>query len=300
MKKKIGFIGLGVMGLPMCRNLLKAGYPVVAYDIRDEITKAIAKDGAEVGTSASDVAGKVDVMITVLPDGPDVKDVVLGPKGLLEGARPGSILIDMSSISPTVSKEVAEAAKAKGVRMLDAPVIGGEPGAISGALSIMVGGSKSDFDECLDMLKVMGKSVVRVGDIGAGNTTKLCNQIIVAANIAAVGEAFTLISKAGLDPEVVFDAIRGGLAGSSVMDAKVPLITKRNFKPGFRISLHSKDLANALSAGRDLQVPLPLTSLMQQILEALKVDGKGDLDHSAIATFFEGLAGVTIEPPCKK
>lgn len=300
MKKKIGFIGLGVMGLPMCRNLLKAGYPVVAYDIRDEITKAIAKDGAEVGTSASDVAGKVDVMITVLPDGPDVKDVVLGPKGLLEGARPGSILIDMSSISPTVSKEVAEAAKAKGVRMLDAPVSGGEPGAISGALSIMVGGSKSDFDECSDMLKVMGKSVVRVGDIGAGNTTKLCNQIIVAANIAAVGEAFTLISKAGLDPEVVFDAIRGGLAGSSVMDAKVPLITKRNFQPGFRISLHSKDLANALSAGRDLQVPLPLTSLMQQILEALKVDGKGDLDHSAIATFFEGLAGVTIEPPCKK
>ena len=187
MKKKIGFIGLGVMGLPMCRNLLKAGYPVVAYDIRDEITKAIAKDGAEVGTSASDVAGKVDVIITVLPDGPDVKDVVLGPKGLLEGARPGSILIDMSSISPTVSKEVAEAAKAKGVRMLDAPVSGGEPGAISGLCRSWLAAA-SQTSMSVWTCSRYGQVGSPVGDIGAGNTTKLCNQIIVAANIAAVGK----------------------------------------------------------------------------------------------------------------
>ncbi len=294
MKRKVGFIGLGVMGLPMCRNLLKADYSVVVYDIKESILKTAAREGMEIGTSASDVASKTDVVITMLPDGPDVKDVVLGLDGVLKGAKPGSLLIDMSSISPTVSKEVAEAAKAAGVRMLDAPVSGGQPGAVAGTLSIMVGGSEADFDECKDLLKTMGESVIRVGDVGAGNTAKLCNQIIVAANIAAVGEAFVLVSKAGLDPEVVFKAIKMGLAGSNVMNAKVPLLLERSFEPGFRISLHSKDLANALSAGRDLHVPLPVTSLIQQVLEALKVDGKGDLDHAAIATFFEGLAGVEI------
>lgn len=294
MKRKVGFIGLGVMGLPMCRNLLKADYSVVVYDISESILQTAARESMEIGTSASDVASKTDIVITMLPDGPDVKSAVLGPEGVLRGAKPGSFLIDMSSISPTVSKEVAEAANAAGVRMLDAPVSGGQPGAVAGSLSIMVGGSKADFDECEDLLKTMGESVIRVGDVGAGNTAKLCNQIIVAANIAAVGEAFVLASKAGLDPEVVFKAIGNGLAGSNVMNAKVPLLLERNFEPGFRISLHSKDLANALSVGRDLQVPLPVTSLMQQILEALKMDGKGDLDHAAIGTFFEDLAGVEI------
>lgn len=294
-KKKIGFIGLGVMGLPMARNLLKAGYEVTAYDVRKEAMDAIAKDGAALGTSPADVASKSEVIITMLPNSPHVKSAVLGENGVIEGAKPGSILIDMSSIAPGASKEIAQALKAKGIRMLDAPVSGGEPGAIAGTLAIMVGGAQEDFDECLDILKVMGKSVTRVGEIGAGNTTKLVNQIIVALNIAAVGEAFVLGTKAGVDPEAIFEAIKGGLAGSNVMNAKVPLLLDRKFDPGFRIDLHIKDLANVLETGREVGVPLPFTSLVMEVLQALKVQGKGGWDHGAIATFFEGLAGVEVK-----
>jgi 2-hydroxy-3-oxopropionate reductase len=295
LKKKIGFIGLGVMGLPMCRNLLRAGYPVVAYELRQNVLDEIVKDGAETAASCADVASRSDVIITMLPDSPDVRKAVMGPGGVLEGARPGSIIIDMSSIAPATSKEVAEAAKARGVRMLEAPVSGGQPGAVAGTLSIMVGGDEADFQECLDILKTMGKSVVRVGDIGAGNTTKVCNQIIVALNIAAVGEAFALGTKAGVDPEAIYQAIRGGLAGSNVMDAKVPLLLERKFAPGFRINLHIKDLANALATGKDVGVPLPFTGLVMQVFQALRAEGKGDLDHGAVATFFEKLAGVEVK-----
>jgi 2-hydroxy-3-oxopropionate reductase len=292
--KQLGFIGLGVMGLPMCRNLLKAEHPVVAYEIRREILAEAVKDGATPASSPKDVASQADVTITMLPDSPQVKEVMLGPGGVLEGARPGSLVIDMSSIAPAAAKEVGAALAAKGVRFLEAPVSGGQPGAIAGTLSIMVGGAPADFEEAEPLLRLLGKSVVRVGEVGAGNTTKLANQIIVALNIAAVGEAFTLATKAGVDPEVVFEAIRGGLAGSHVMDAKVPLLLSGKFEPGFRINLHVKDLNNALETGKQLKVPLPFTALVFQILESLQVAGKGDLDHGALSTFFEQLAGVEV------
>ena len=292
--KKVGFIGLGVMGLPMCRNLMKAGYSVVAFDCRPEALDKIVGEGAQRGASAKDVASRTEVIITMLPDSPQVREVILGPSGVLEGARPGSIIVDMSSIAPGTSKEVAQEARKRGVRMLDAPVSGGQPGAVAGTLSIMVGGDEDDFNECYDLLKVMGSSVVRVGEIGAGNTVKLCNQIIVALNIAALGEAFVLGTKAGVDPNVIFAAIRGGLAGSAVMNAKVPLVVERKFDPGFRIDLHIKVLANALETAKALDVPLLFTALVAQVLQALRVQGKGGLDHGAIMTFFEDMAGVEI------
>jgi 2-hydroxy-3-oxopropionate reductase len=216
--------------------------------------------------------------------------VVLGPNGVLEGARPGMILVDMSSIAPLAAKEVAAKLAEKGVEMLDAPVSGGEPKAIEGSLSIMVGGKKEVFDSCSEMLSKMGSSVVLCGEIGAGNTTKLANQIVVALNIAAMSEALVLGAKAGVDPEVIYKAIRGGLAGSTVLDAKAPMVLKGNFKPGFRIELHIKDLANAIETGHEIGVPLPLTSQVMEIMQALKVDGKAGNDHGGIIQFYEKLA----------
>jgi len=295
MKQKIGFIGLGVMGKPMARNLLKAGYPLVVYDIRPEPVEELVKAGADRASSPKEVAEKSEVIITMLPDSPDVEEVILGEKGVLEGAKRGSIIIDMSSIAPLVSQRIARQVEEKGVEMLDAPVSGGEPGAVQGTLAIMVGGKEEVFNQCLDILKVMGKSVIRVGDIGAGGFAKLANQIIVAVNIEALSEALVLGMKAGLDPEVLYQAIRGGLAGSNVMDAKAPTMIQRNFKPGFRLKLHQKDLKNALETARDLQVPLPVTSLVQQMIGALVVDGKGDLDHSVILNFIEGMAKTEVK-----
>jgi len=213
----------------------------------------------------------------------------------MEGVKSGSLVIDMSSINPLVSQAIAKDLKEKGVEMLDAPVSGGEPGAIQGTLAIMVGGDERIFNECLEIFKPMGKTIVHVGKIGSGGFTKLANQIIVALNIAAVGEALTLGVKAGLDPQTIHQAIRGGLAGSTVLDAKAPMIIGRNFKPGFKIKLHQKDLNNALSTGKDLGVPLPLTSFVQQILVSLIAEGRGEDDHSAIATFFEKMAKVEIK-----
>lgn len=292
--QKLGFIGLGVMGLPMCRNLRKAGYEVTAYARRPEVLAEVAKDGVLPAGSPKEVAARSEAVLTMLPDSPEVRAVVLGPDGVLEGARPGSILIDLSSIAPAAAKEVAAALKAKGVRMLEAPVSGGQPGAIAGTLSIMVGGDPADFAECLPVLQAMGKSVVRVGELGAGNTAKLANQIIVALNLAALGEAFVLATKAGVDPEVVYQAIRGGLAGSHAMDAKLPLLLEGRFDPGFRIDLHVKDLNNALATGRELKAPLPFTALVREVLQTLQVKGLGNRDHGALATFFEDLAGVKV------
>jgi 2-hydroxy-3-oxopropionate reductase len=292
----IGFVGLGIMGAPMCRNLLKAGHSLVVYDIVPALVDGVVESGASRGASARDVAEKSEIVFTMLPDGPEVEQAVLDPGGVLEGARTGSAIVDMSSISPLVAQKVGAACEAKGVRFLDAPVSGGEPKAIDGTLSIMVGGDEAVFNELAPVLQTMGASVTLTGPVGAGNVTKLANQIIVACNIAAMSEALVLATRAGLDPNVVFNAIKGGLAGSTVLNAKAPMVIGRNFKPGFRIRLHEKDLRNALLAAESMKVGLPLTSIVQQMLIALMNQGKGDLDHSAIATFIESMAGVEIKP----
>ena len=280
------------MGKPMAKNLLKAGYELVVFDINQEAVAEVVAAGAVKAENAKEVAAKSEAVITMLPNSPHVKTAVLGENGVLAGAKPGLILIDMSSIAPLAAQEVAAAVAKQGVEMLDAPVSGGEPKAIDGSLSIMVGGKQEIFDRCVELLSKMGKSVVRCGDIGAGNTTKLANQIIVALNIAALSEALVLATKAGVDPELVFNAIRGGLAGSTVMEAKAPMILAGNFKPGFKIDLHIKDLANAIETGHEVGVPLPLTSSVMEILQALKVDGKGQNDHSGIAMYYEKMAKI--------
>jgi 2-hydroxy-3-oxopropionate reductase len=292
--KKIGFIGLGIMGKPMARNLLKAGYSLTVYDINENAVKELVKDGAEEGRSSADVASKCEVIITMLPNSPDVKLAVLGPSGVIDGVKPDSILIDMSSIAPLTSREVAEKLHEREVLMLDAPVSGGEPKAIEGTLAIMVGGPEVAFNKIRDILEVMGGSVKLVGDIGSGNITKLANQIIVALNIAAIGEAMVLATKAGVDPEKVFQAIRGGLAGSTALDAKMPLILDGNFKPGFRIELHIKDLLNALDTARELHVPDILTSRVLQIMQKLQADGKGKDDHGGLIQYYEQSAKVEV------
>ncbi len=292
--KKVGFLGLGIMGKPMALNLIKAGYELTVYDVVSERMEDVLKAGARRGSSGKDVAARSEVVITMLPNSPHVREAALGPGGVLEGARPGTILVDMSSIAPLASKEIAAQAQAKGVAMLDAPVSGGEPKAVAGTLAIMVGGPQETFDQVKDILAAMGSSVTWVGEIGSGNVTKLANQIIVALNIAAMSEAMVLATKAGVDPEKVFQAIRGGLAGSAVLDAKVPLALKGNFKPGFRIELHIKDIANALDTAHELGVPVPLSSAVMEIMQALKTDGKAANDHGGIIQFYEQLAKVQV------
>jgi 2-hydroxy-3-oxopropionate reductase len=291
----IGFIGLGIMGRPMAKNLLKAGHQLIVHDVVRGSVDEVVANGAARGASSSDVASKSEIVITMLPDGPDVEAAVLGPGGVLEGARKGCILVDMSSISPMVSPKIGAACAAKGVEFLDAPVSGGEPKAIDGTLAIMVGGEAGAFEKVKPILEKMGSSVLLTGPVGAGNVTKLANQIMVACNIAAMGEALVLATRAGLDPEVVFNAVKGGLAGSTVLNAKAPMVIGRNFKPGFRIRLHQKDLRNALLAGESMKVPLPLTAIVQQMLITLMNEGKGDLDHSAIVNYIEQGAGIDVK-----
>jgi 2-hydroxy-3-oxopropionate reductase len=285
------------MGKPMSRNLMKAGYSLVVYDIFPGPVAELKDAGAATGASCAATAAAADIVITMLPDGPEVETAVLGPGGVLEGAKAGTVVVDMSSISPMVSQKVAAACAAKGVEFLDAPVSGGEPKAIDGTLAIMVGGKPEVFERVQPVLAKMGASVTLTGAVGAGNVTKLANQIMVACNIAAMGEALVLATKAGLDPEVVFNAVKGGLAGSTVLNAKAPMVIGRNFRPGFRINLHEKDLRNALQAAEAMKVSLPFTSLAQQMLIALMNDGKGNLDHSAIVTFIEHMAGVEVKKP---
>ncbi len=291
---KVGFVGLGIMGKPMARNLLKAGHALVVHDLVTSAVDELVAAGAARGASAADVAARSEITITMLPDGPEVEAVVLGPGGILEGAQPGSIVVDMSSISPIVAQRVGAACAAKGLGFLDAPVSGGEPKAIDGSLAIMVGGEQAVFDQVLPLFDALGSSTL-TGAVGAGNVTKLANQIMVAVNIAGMSEALALATKSGLDPEVVFNAVKGGLAGSAVLNAKAPMVIGRNFKPGFRIRLHQKDLRNALLAAEALKVSLPFTSLAQQVLMSLMNNGRGDLDHSAIATFIEDMAQVEIK-----
>jgi 2-hydroxy-3-oxopropionate reductase len=292
---KIGFIGLGIMGKPMSKNLLKAGHELVVCDVNRAAVEEVVASGAKTAATPKQIASQVELVITMLPNSPEVKQVVLGPGGLIESARTGLIVADMSSIAPLVSREVAAALAEKGVEMLDAPVSGGQPKAIDGTLSVMVGGKQEIFDRCLPIFKAMAASVVRVGDIGAGNVAKLANQVVVALNIAAVSEALVLAAKAGVEPELVFQAIRGGLAGSTVMEAKAPLMLDRKFNPGFRINLHIKDLNNALESGHQFGAPLPLTAAVMEILQALKIDDMGDCDHGALVRHFEKQAKIELK-----
>jgi 2-hydroxy-3-oxopropionate reductase len=292
--KQIGFIGLGIMGRPMALNLLKAGYKLKVCDLNPEPVAEAVKAGATEAASPKEAASGCDLIITMVPNSPEVKQVMLGPGGALEGAAPGAIYVDMSSIAPLAAQEVSAACAQKGVIMLDAPVSGGEPKAIDGSLAVMVGGPQDAFDKVKEVLGVMGGSVTRVGDIGSGNTTKLANQIMVALHIAAMSEAMVLATKAGVDPEAVYNAIRGGLAGSTVLDAKMPNVLKGNFQPGFRIELHIKDLMNALDTAHALGVPIPLSANVMETMQALKVDGKQGDDHGGLIQFYEKLAQVEV------
>ncbi|MGQ3905070.1 2-hydroxy-3-oxopropionate reductase [Mixta calida] len=294
MTMKVGFIGLGIMGKPMSKNLLKAGYTLVVRDSNSQNEAELVELGATAAKTPKEVAEQCDVIITMLPNSPHVKEVALGENGIIDGAKAGAVLIDMSSIAPLASREIHQALAEKGIKMLDAPVSGGEPKAIDGTLSVMVGGDKPVFDAHYDLMKAMAGSVVHTGDIGAGNVTKLANQVIVALNIAAMSEALTLATKAGVNPDLVYQAIRGGLAGSTVLDAKAPMVMDRNFKPGFRIDLHIKDLSNALDTSHGIGAQLPLTAAVMEMMQALKADGMGTADHSALACYYEKLAKVEV------
>ena len=292
---KIGFIGLGIMGKPMARNLMKKGHTLVVSGHNKAVAAEFEKDGASVFETPKEIAANSDIIITMLPNSPQVEEVVLGKDGVIEGAKKGSCVIDMSSIAPLSSRKIAAELEKVGVDMLDAPVSGGEPKAIDGTISVMVGGKQEVFDRYKDVIGCMAASVVRTGDIGAGNATKLANQIIVAINIAAVSEALTLAAKVGVEPELVYKAIRGGLAGSTVLDAKAPMMMDRNFKPGFRINLHIKDLKNVLDTSHEVGVTLPLTASVMEIMQALKADGHEAEDHSSIVRYYEKLDNIIVK-----
>lgn len=292
---KVGFVGLGIMGKPMSKNLLKAGYELIVTDLNKSAVEEVAAAGAKEAENAKEVARQCEVIITMLPNSPHVKAVICGENGVLQGAKPGTDIIDMSSIAPLASKEIADKCREQGVNMMDAPVSGGEPKAIDGTMSIMCGGSKELFDKYYDLLSVLGGSVVHCGEVnGSGNTVKLANQIIVAVNIAACAEAFSMAKMAGVEPDKVFAAIRGGLAGSTVMDAKVPMMMEGNFTPGFKIDLHIKDLNNALDTGHGVGAPLLLTANVQEMLQWLHQHNEGQSDHSALVKFYEQLSGVDV------
>jgi 2-hydroxy-3-oxopropionate reductase len=291
MAEKIGFIGLGIMGRPMAKNLMKAGYELVLHNRSPEKAEELAEEGnATAARSPREAAEACDIVITMLPDSPDVEAVVSGEDGVLGGIRHGALLVDMSTISPVVTEELAEEVREKGASMLDAPVSGGDVGAIEGALSIMVGGSEEDFERARPLFDVMGKVATHVGPTGAGQVVKACNQIVVALTIEAVSEALVLGSRGGVAPEKLVEALSGGLAGSAVMEAKKEKFFSHDFEPGFRIELHHKDLGIALAAGREYGVALPVTAIVDQMLEALKAKGRGDRDHSALLTLLEEAA----------
>ena len=287
----IGMIGLGIMGRPMAKNLLKAGYQLVVHDRSQEPVQELVSAGAKAAASPKEVAGQLDVLITMLPSSPDVELVALGRDGIVEGARKGLLYLDMSTISPLVSQQVGQTLGAKGVRMLDAPVSGGEKGAIDAALSIMVGGEKADFDAALPVFQALGKTITHLGSLGAGGFTKLANQIIVAVNLTALGEALTLAKKAGLDRALTLKALSGGLAGSKCLDQKSPNYLAGTYNPGFKIDLHFKDLGLIMESSRALGVPLPCTAVVQELFNAMRVKGKGGFDHSGVITLLEELAG---------
>ena len=291
---KIGFIGLGIMGKPMALNLIKGGHELCVYDVLKEKVDEVAAAGAKPAGSIAEAVKDAEVVVTMLPNSPHVKAVVCGEGGVLSTAKPGTILIDMSSIAPAASQEVAAKCAEKGVQMLDAPVSGGEPKAIDGTVSFMCGGEEDVFEQCKPLLELMGKDIVLCGKSGAGNTVKLANQIIVAVNIAAVSEAFMLARQAGVEPQTVFEAIKGGLAGSTVLNAKGTMMIAQNTKPGFKIDLHIKDLNNVVDTAHRNGTPIPMTSVVMDMLQNLHARGMGQCDHSAIAKYYEYLTGVNI------
>jgi 2-hydroxy-3-oxopropionate reductase len=282
------------MGKPMSKNLMKAGHELVVYNRSRAAVDELASLGATAASSPADVAAQCSVIITMLPNSPQVHEVCLGTNGIASAASSGTVVIDMSSIDPVETKSIGAELATKGIELMDAPVSGGEPKAIDGTISVMVGGSKENFDRFRDLLLTMAASVVYVGPLGSGNVAKLANQVIVAVNIAAVSEALTLAVKNGADPELVYQAIRGGLAGSTVLDAKAPMMLAHNFKPGFRIELHIKDLTNALNAGHAVNSPLPLTAQVMEMMQVLKADGCEKDDHSALAKYYEKLSGTSL------
>ena len=292
---KVGFIGLGIMGKPMAKNLLKAGHEVCVNDFHKESVDELVAAGATSAVNNAEVAKDVEVVITMVPNSPNVRAALLDENGVIDGATKDTVIIDMSSIDPVESKKIAaELKEKKGIEMLDCPVSGGEPKAIDGTLSIMCGGNKEIFDKYKELLSAMGSSVVYVGEIGSGNVAKLANQMVVAANIGICAEAMTFAKKMGTDPELVYQAIRGGLAGSTVMDAKVPMMLEGNYKPGFRIDLHIKDLNNALNASHAINMPVPMTAHMMEVMQELKNHDEGGCDHDDIVRYYERMTGVSV------
>lgn len=291
---KIGFIGLGIMGRPMAKNLVKAGHQLVVFDSHKEAIEDLVSCGAAAAANAKEVASQVEVVITMVQNSPQVRRAVLGENGIVEGAKAGLVFIDMSSIDPMESKAIGAEIARYGIEMMDCPVSGGEPKAVDGTLSVMCGGKKELFEKYYDMLMAMAGSVVYVGELGSGNVAKLANQMVVAINIAAVSEALIFAKKAGTDPKLVYQAIRGGLAGSTVMDAKAPMMLKGDYKPGFRIELHIKDLSNALNAAHAISSPAPLTAQLMEVMQFLKAEGLEKEDHSSIVKYYEKIAGISI------
>jgi len=286
MDRMVGFIGLGIMGKPMAKNLVKGGCSLLVNDLNGDAVKEL---------TLKEIGEKCPVIFTILPNGAIVQSVLFGADGVAEGVKEGSVVVDMSSVTPTESKVCAEKLASLGVDFLDAPVSGGEPKAIDGTLAFMVGGKQEAFDRIVPYFDIMGASALLVGGTGSGSVTKLANQVIVNLNIAAVSEALVLATKAGADPELVYKAIRSGLAGSTVLDAKAPLMIDRNFVPGGKISINLKDIKNVMATAHDIDVPLPMSSQLLEIMQALKVDGHLEDDHGGIVQYFEKLAGVEVK-----
>ncbi|MCF0237906.1 MAG: 2-hydroxy-3-oxopropionate reductase [Sphaerochaetaceae bacterium] len=292
---KVGFIGLGIMGKPMCKNILKAGHTVYFYSRHEDVCAELQSLGGISKSSSCEVAKESEVVITMVPNSPQVREVILGKGGIIESQNKGLVVIDMSSIDPVESQAIGKELEKVGMELVDAPVSGGEPKAIDGTLSVMAGGKEETIEKYRELLMTMASSVVRCGDLGAGNVAKLANQIVVACNIASMSEALAFSKKMGADPELIYKAIRGGLAGSTVLDAKAPMVLNRNFKPGFRIELHIKDLTNALNAAHAINGYVPLTGQVMEMMQVLKNDGCGSDDHSALAKYYEKACNVTIE-----
>ena len=290
MAERVGFVGLGIMGKPMATNLMDAGYNLTVHNRSPEKANELGEAGATVAKSPREVAQNTDIIITMLPDSPQVSEVVAGEGGLLEGITEGSLIVDMSTISPVVTKELSEAVKEKGASMLDAPVSGGDVGAIEGTLSIMVGGEEADFHRAKPLFEAMGKTITHVGPVGAGQVTKAANQVVVALTIEAVCEALVLGSAGGVAPEKILDVLSGGLAANKVMEVKREKFLSHRFEPGGKVDFHRKDLGIALAAGREYGVVLPVTAVVYQMFEALIARGRGGWDHSALLTFIEDLS----------
>jgi 2-hydroxy-3-oxopropionate reductase len=286
----VGFIGLGIMGRPVARNLLKSGFSLVVHNRSRGAVEELAREGAQTAASSKEVAEHSEIVITMLPDSPDVELVYAGDNGIFSGIKPDTLLIDMSSISPIVARKLADEAQRRGCDMLDAPVSGGEAGAIGATLSIMIGGKTAAVERAMPIFQALGKNIVHVGDAGAGQVTKAANQMVVGTTIAIVGEALVLAAKAGVDPAKVRQALLGGFAQSKILEAHGQKMLDRSFKPGFRIRLHEKDMKIALATGSEYGVPLMVTSVVGQMMTAMKGLGQGDLDHSGLVKFVEELA----------